>query len=230
MANAPDRPGYDALLLSAMEAGDVLIWGAGGHARVVADILRLRGMTLLGFVDDVNPERKGEIFEDAQILGGREVLESSRRRGTAVIIAIGDNDQRLQLALAVRELGLPVASAIHPSVIIASTARIGEGVVLCANAVVGPRGRVGDFAIVNTAGVVDHDCVLEEGAHVSVGVHMGGGARVGRASLVGIGATLLDGCVVGNRTIVGAGSVVVRDLPDEVVAYGVPARAMRSRT
>jgi UDP-N-acetylbacillosamine N-acetyltransferase len=173
--------------LNATTIGDVLIWGAGGHGRVVADIFRLHGETLLGFVEDVNPARKGEIFEDAQTLGGREVL-------------------------------------------IASTACIGEGVMLCANAVVGPGGRVGDFAIVDTAGVVDDDCVLEEAGHLSAGVHMGGGARVGRASLVGIGGTLLDRGVAGNRTIVGAGSVVVRDQPDEVVVSGVPARVERSRT
>src|SRR4051794_9827234 len=104
----------------------IVIWGASGHARVVADIFRLRGCEILGFVDDVNPEKHGTAFCGARILSGKEELKELKAAGLAgVCIAIGSGSARLQLSRLVREMGLSLRSAIHPSAIVASDALIG---------------------------------------------------------------------------------------------------------
>ncbi|HEV2720210.1 MAG TPA: acetyltransferase [Thermoanaerobaculia bacterium] len=198
----------------------LLIWGASGHARVVADIVRLEGAyEIAGFIDDA-PERAG-------VLGGREVLADFR--GAHLIVAFGDNEGRVAAARFAIESGLHLATAIHPSAVVAASARIGAGTVVAANAVVNPGADVGENSIINTGATVDHDCVLGEGVHVSPGAHLAGGVRVGDCAWIGIGAAVADGRTIGRGAWIGAGAAVVADIPDDVVAYGVPARVVRSR-
>ena len=209
-------------------SGPIVVWGAGGHARVVAEILRLGGFTIAGFLDDVDPARRGEPFLAARILGGREELEALRRDGVgSAIVAIGDNAARLEAAAVLRERGFELPAAVHPSAAVAATARIGDGSVVCATAVVGPAAVLGRDVIVNTAATVDHDCAVEDGAHLAPGVHLGGWATVGRGSFVGLGALVADRARVGAGSVVGAGSLVLHDVPPGVVAWGSPARAVR---
>lgn len=209
----------------------LIIWGASGHARVVADIVRVSGShDIAGFVDDVHPERAGAEFEGANIIGGQQALQEQLAAGvTDVIIAFGDCDRRLAAAIIARSLGFTLASAIHPSAVIASSARIGAGTVVAANVVVNPGAAIGENVILNTGCSVDHDCILGDGAHISPGARLGGTVRIGAAAWIGIGAVIADRRLVGARTVIGAGAVVIRDIPPEVVAYGVPARVMRRR-
>ena len=207
----------------------LLIWGASGHARVVADIVRLGGAyTIAGFIDDIAPERGGEIFEGNPILGGRGKL--AEFRGAHLIVAFGNNEARLAAARVAVEHGLHLATAIHPSAVVAASARIGAGTVIAANAVINPGATIGENAIVNTAATVDHDCALGDGVHVSPGAHLAGGVRVGDCAWIGIGAAVADGRKIGRGAWIGAGAAVIADIPDNAVAYGVPARVVRSRS
>lgn len=207
----------------------VVIWGASGHARVVADIVRATGhYEIAGFIDDLSPDRNGETFEEASIIGGRESLAASRRAGvTHAIVAFGDCAARLAAARHVLAEGLALAVAVHPSAVVAASARVGAGTVIAANAVVNPGSTVGANVIVNTSSSIDHDCDVADGVHIAPGVRLAGNVRVGEATWVGIGATVTDGRSIGQRCVIGAGAVVVSDIPDEVVAYGVPARVIR---
>ena len=210
-------------------APKLIVWGASGHARVVADIVRTAGTyEIAGFLDDQHPQRAGERFEGAPILGGRDCLAAQHDRGVAnVIIAFGHCPSRLAAARFAVQCGFALAKAIHPSAIIAASARIGAGTVVAANAVVNPAAVIGENVIVNTSASVDHDCILEDGVHLSPGVRLAGNVRIGAASWIGIGATVIDGRTVGSNTIVGAGAVVIDDVPSGVVAFGVPARVVR---
>jgi len=206
-----------------------VIWGAGGHAGVVADIVRRIGdFEIAGFLDDVHPDRKGEPFCAASVIGGREQLDDLRRRGIGhLIVAVGDCLARLRIAQDAVRGGFTLAAAIHPHSTIASSAVVGAGTVVAAGAVVNPAARIGANVIVNTSASVDHDCLIEDGVHVGPGVHLGGGVHVGRGTHVGIGAAVVDGLRIGESSIIGAGAVVIDDVPDRVVVVGVPARVIR---
>lgn len=211
-------------------SGPIVVWGAGGHARVVAEILRLRGWTIVGFVDDVDPGRRGEPFLEARVLGGRDQLPTLRRDGVrCATVAVGDNAARREAATALRELGFDLPAAVHPGAVVASTAQVGGGCVISPAAVVGSASVVGQDVIVNTAATVDHNCVIEDGVHLAPGVHLGGWVTVGHLALVGLGASVVDRVHVGARSVVGAGSLVLHDVPPDVVAYGSPCRVIRPR-
>jgi sugar O-acyltransferase (sialic acid O-acetyltransferase NeuD family) len=207
----------------------VIVWGAQGHAAVVADILRAEGrFDVHGFLDDVAPERAGSIFCERPVLGTREVLPGLVASGvTCVVIAVGDCRARLELADAARGAGLELVTAVHPGSVVAPDATIGAGTVVAAGAVVNPRATIGENVIVNTCASVDHDCVLAAGVHLAPGAHLGGYVKVGRGSLVGLGASVIDRISIGEEAIIGAGAVVVDDIPSRAVAWGVPARPRR---
>lgn len=147
---------------------ELVIWGASGNARVVADIVVLTGkFTIAGFLDDVDPGRGGEAFCGAEILGGREQLSPLVARGiNHIILGFGNCQARLELAPLVRRHGFKLAAAVNPQAVIASDVSIGPGSVVMAGAVVNPGTTIGENVIVNTSCSVDHDCVIQSGAHI----------------------------------------------------------------
>ncbi|MCL4499874.1 MAG: acetyltransferase [Chloroflexi bacterium] len=208
---------------------ELVIWGAGGHAQVVADIIRLAGeYDIVGFLDDVNPGRANEEFCGGKILGGREQFIQLKERGVrSVILAFGDCQARLRVADWVRDEGLSLITAIHPKAVVAQGARIEVGTVVAAGAVISPNVRIGKNVIINTCSSIDHGCAIADGVHISPGACLGGNVTVGRGAWIGIGATVVPRVKIGAQSIIGAGAVVLQDIPDHVVAYGNPARVSR---
>jgi len=207
----------------------IIIWGAGGHAAVVADLIRRSTrFQLVGFVDDVNPTRKGENWCGAEILGGRMQLAELQHFGVKhLVVAIGDNAARMKSAAAAKELGFTLVTVMSPSADVAAGTEIGAGSVIVSGAVVNPGVRLGENVIINTSASVDHHCVISDGAHICPGVRLAGGVAVGAGVWVGIGAIVIDGIRIGAGAKIGAGAVVVRDIPENALAYGVPARIVR---
>ena len=210
----------------------LVIWGAGGHAMCVADIIRLRGeYELIGFLDDVSPERTGTSFFGARILGGQEQLDHLLNQGVHfMILGFGNILARLTLGEVVRSRGYELVTAFHPSSVIAASVPIGPGTVIRAGAVIEAGCTVGENVIVGPCASVGHSSVLEDGARINPGANVSGNVTIGRAAMIGTGAVIKDRVHVGARTLIGAGATVVRDIPDGVVAYGNPARVVRSIT
>lgn len=208
----------------------LVIWGATGPALVVEDIITLQGQyEIVGYIDNRNPARRGEEFGGATVLGGEEALDTlALRQVRSAIIAFANGNAKLQVSALLREKGFSLVSAIHPSASIARTARIGAGTIVRAQAAVGPRTVIGENCLIGYGAMISHDCVIAEACHLSSGAILGGGSRVGRASWIALGATLLDDRALGANSTLGAGSVATRDIPDNVVAYGIPAKVVRS--
>ncbi len=208
--------------------GKVVIWGAAGHAKVAADILRLRGADVVGFIDDVNPERHGESFFGSAVLGGAEQLDALLRGGTRLaFVGFGNNPRRLEVARTLESRGFQLVSAMHPAAVVAADVEVGAGTLVAAGAVINPGSRIGNNVIVNTRASIDHDCVVEDGAHIGPGVSVAGHVCIGRCAWLGIGAAIIDKRRVGANSIVGAGAVVIRDVPEGMVVVGVPARVLK---
>jgi sugar O-acyltransferase (sialic acid O-acetyltransferase NeuD family) len=214
----------------------VLIWGGGGHGKVVADVARAAGYEVIGFID-ADEGKVGSVVEPG---GGRVLLHEeefttrAEREGglpcgaTLVALAVGDNARRLRCFASVGDHFFP--PIVHPAATISPSARIGNATVVMAGAVVNAAATIARAVIINSAAVVEHDCEIADGVHLSPRATLAGGVRVGRASWVGIGATIIQRIRVGERSIVAAGATVIRDVPDGVTVAGVPARMIRSRS
>jgi sugar O-acyltransferase (sialic acid O-acetyltransferase NeuD family) len=211
----------------------VLVIGSSGHASVVIDALESTGRaSILGMFDDF--EKVGTVKYGRVLLGGiADIAAVAGRLSTnRFIVAIGDNWQRRQISAKLAESvpGAQFVNVIHPRAYLASSVRLGSGNVIAAGALVGPNSHIANGCIVNTGATVDHDCRLEQFSSIGPGVHLGGNVAIGELTAVGIGANVKHKICIGSRTVVGAGALVLADLPDNILAWGSPARVIRPRT
>ncbi len=195
----------------------MLIYGAGGHAKVVLSILSACGERISGILDDNWQNGRGS---------GRQTAcayDPMFMPSEQLIVAIGNNlDRRRVVEVVKHSFGL----AIHPTAVIESSVRVGAGVVIVHNAVVQADCFLGNHVIINTAAIVDHECVIGDFAHIGPGAVLCGGVCVGEYTLVGAGSVVLPGICIGRECVIGAGSVVVRDMPDFTKVAGNPARVI----
>ena len=210
----------------------LLVIGSSGHASVLVDAIELAsGYEIAGYADDTLSA--GTIRRGYPVLGG--LKDAARICAEQVIrdvvVAVGDNWWRRKVYSDLIEKcpNLRFSIVKHPSALVASSAKIGKGAVILAGSHVGPGSRVGEFCIVNTGSSIDHDCTMHEFSSIAPGVSTGGLVEIGECSAIGVGASISDRISIGRHTVIGTGAVVVRDIPDLVVAYGNPARVQRSR-
>ena len=210
----------------------VLGLGAGGHAKVVIEILRLcGGYDIIGLLD-----RREELW--ATFISGVEVLGDDRRLADlyaggvrCAFVGVGSvqrTDIRKRLYELLRNAGFVIARAVHPRAIVSAGAEIGEGPIIMAGAIVNPAARIGDNVIVNSGAIVEHDCIIEDHVHIATGARLSGGVTVQAGAHVGIGATIKQNVKIGRESVVGAGAVVIKDVPDSETVVGVPAKVLGS--
>jgi sugar O-acyltransferase (sialic acid O-acetyltransferase NeuD family) len=208
----------------------VLILGAGGHGRVVLDILLAsRRHEVVGFLDN-NAAIHGRRIDGLPVHGEIDRLSeiAAELDVQGAIVAIGDNGVRRGVARLVDQTDLELISAVHPSSTLAHNAAIGRNTVIAAGVVVCAHCQIGDSVILNTGCIIDHQTVICEGCHVCPGVRIAGRVLVESGAFLGIGATVVPKVTLGYESIVGAGSVVIEDVPAMTTVVGVPARAIKS--
>lgn len=202
--------------------------GAGGHAKVVIEILRgYKDYELIGLLD---PKRElhGKSVLGLQVLGGDERLPELSRHGVRHFFigvgSIGDTVPRKRLFELALEHGLTPIDAIHPKAVVSPSAQIGRGITIMAGAVINATVRVGDNVVVNTGAIVEHDCLIDDHVHVATGAKLASTVKVCEGAHIGAGATVRQCLTVGEGAVVGAGAVVVKDVRPHTAVAGVPAR------
>lgn len=201
------------------------ILGASGHGKVVADTAECCGWQSVEFFDDAWPGLQENGLWS--VVGDTAALMGRLADFDGVLVAIGNNRIRHGKLLELQAAGAHLATLIHPAATVSRYAAIGEGTVVFAGAVVNADTRVNLGGILNTGCSIDHDCVLGDAVHISPGARLAGGVHVGDLSWIGIGASVRQLIRIGPRVMVGAGSVVVSDIPNDVTVAGVPAKRMR---
>ena len=201
---------------------EVIIIGAGGHAKVIADIVQNCGDVVVGFLDD-HPNMQGQLY-GIPILG--TVSEYEKYINAEFVIGIGNATIRRKIAE--RMMGVKWYTAVHPSAVISPTdVSIGEGTVVMANAVVNVGTKIGAHCIINTAAVLDHDNCIGDFSHISVGAKLAGTVSIGEETWVGIGAVISNNIDVCGGCMIGAGATVVRSIKHKGTYVGVPARIIK---
>lgn len=205
-----------------MSSGRVIVLGAGGHAKVVIELLRASGHEVFGVLD-ADPTPRTVV--GARVIGDDSRLESLKADGVAAaFIAIGDNGLRLRLGRKAQTAGFELVNAISPAARVSPSARLGAGVAVMAGAVINAETDVRDLAIINTGAVVDHDGLICEAAHIAPGCALAGDVTVGQRAFLGVGTSVIPGRRIGDDAVIGAGACVVHDIPAGALAMGVPAR------
>lgn len=207
------------------------IIGAGHHAAVVRDCVDDSRFRVIGYLDDRLPI--GSPVGDETVLGCLAELPAiaARHPGISAVVAIGDNMVRLRVVDIVERSipGLPWAAIVHPSAIISPSVEIGPGCVIVAGAIVNCHTSLGRHVLINTGARLDHDNIFGDFASTGPGVSTGGDVHVGTFSHIGIGASVRHGIRIGSHCVIGGMAFVDRDVEDQLVCFGVPARPQRHR-
>lgn len=202
---------------------NLVIVGASGHGKVIADIGEKVGYTDIVFLDD-NPTV--ESCGNYKVVGGcRSALSY---KNADFVVAIGNAKIRRKIQSELIDMGLHIVSLVHPSAVIASNVKIGVGTVVMAGAVINPCSVIGQGCIINTCASVDHDCRLGDYVHVSVGAHVAGTVIIGDNTWIGAGATVSNNIEVADECMIGAGAVVIADIREPGTYVGVPAKKLKS--
>ena len=202
----------------------LLLWGAGGHGKVVYDVVVASGAFEEVAVIDDDPVRR---FDGLPVAGTSEALAALRRKGyESCLVSIGPNLTRAKCYRTAVAHGFYGATAIHSSAVVSPSATIGAGTVVMPNAVINAGAQIGQNCIINTGAIVEHDCRIADHVHISPRVVLGGAVTVGRYAHIGIGAVVLPGAAAGEESVVGAGAVVLKEAPAHCTVVGVPAKVL----
>lgn len=209
----------------------VVLLGAGGHAKVILDILKSsQEFEIIGLLDS-NAEKIGTRVLDTPVIGTDEMLPELLASGIKhAFVGLGsvkDNWLRGRLYDKLSDLGLEVINVIHPTAIVSDNCELGAGNAVFAGAIVNPGAKVGCNCILNTGCIVEHDVVIGNHVHISPGAVLAGNITIGDYTHIGLGAKIIQGINVGSNSVVGAGAVVIEDVPDNSIVVGVPARFIK---
>lgn len=203
---------------------NIYLYGAGGHSRVITDILSSLGITVIGMFDDNPPTAK---FKPMEIRDGVGLLgEGFPTLDAPLIISVGNNDRRAELASLIRA---NYGTAIHGTAIVSEKATIGVGTVILHGAIIQAGTKIGEHVLINTAASVDHDNTIGDYVHISPHATLCGHVQVGEGTHIGAGAIVIPSIRIGRWCTIGAGSVVIKDIPDFATAVGNPARVIKFR-
>ena len=211
----------------------VVIVGAGGFGREVLEIFKDQNRVsttwdILGFIDE-NKELHGKIVNGYPVLGGLDWVRKHNNDNLGCVCAIGICETRKRVVERLQEIGVNFYNAIHPSVIISEFVDLGQDVIICAGSILTVNIKIGDHVHVDTNCTIAHDAVIESYCRLGPGVRINGENHLGEGVYVGTGATFIQQVSVGTWSTIGAGSVVTEDIPEKVVALGVPTKIIRRK-
>lgn len=212
---------------------ELIIIGAGGHAKVLIDCLQRQAThRIIGILEN-NKALHGLSVAGIPILGGDDKIKDFSRETVQLVNAVGSVDipvQRKKVYDHFKAQGFQFYSVIHPSAVVAESVQLGEGVQIMAGAIVQADCKVGDNVIINTGASADHDVQLENHIHIAPGVVISGNVTIGMATHVGVRAVILQGLQIGHHVLIGAGAVVINHVTPNSRVVGVPAKSIAMST
>ncbi len=199
----------------------MVLYGAGGHAKVIYDIILSNNMLLEYLVDDHPP---ADFFHHLEIFKPDESLLKDKK----AIIAIGNGEIREKVAHKIKNL-CDFETLIHYSAFVSRFSEVGKGTVVMPQVCVNAEVKIGQHCIINTASVIEHDCVIEDYVHISPSVTLAGNIIIKKRAQIGIGTRIIQGVTVGEDAIIGAGAIIIEDVPAGATVVGNPGKIIKIR-
>lgn len=201
----------------------LLIIGASGHGKVVADIaIKMNQWSSIEFLDD---NSKIKTVMGLNVIGtSGDMLNYID--DYEMFVGIGDNAVRKRIFKSLKSMGATIPKLVHPTAVIGTDVRLGDGTVIMARVVINCCTKIGQGCIINTSATIDHDNFIGDFVHVSPGAHLAGTVMIGEGSWLGIGSVVSNNVGIPNECIVGAGSVVIKSLNKSGRYIGTPARRL----
>jgi sugar O-acyltransferase (sialic acid O-acetyltransferase NeuD family) len=207
----------------------VIVIGSSGHAKVIIDAINKgRHYEAVGLIDDFRPI--GETTLGIPVIGKVDDIEVHKELNCSWIIGIGDNKQRHRIYSKLMELKLNYINVIHPSAIIGNDVDYGVGNFIAAGSIINSGTRIGNHCIINTGAQLDHDNVIGDFVSIAPKAALAGNVTVEMGSYIGMGANVIEKITISRQTVIGAGSLVNRNIARFKVAFGVPCIEQRERT
>ncbi|MCF8067737.1 MAG: acetyltransferase [Desulfobacterales bacterium] len=207
----------------------IVLIGAGGHCKVVAEALHTNNAYKIAGIFDNENKTHGPC--NILIIGkdddAKSFYSNNIQRAFLTIVGLGINDIRKQLFKYYSDIGYSFPIIQHSKAIVSKTTKIGEGTFIAAGSIIGPDVIIGKNAIINSGAIIDHDCNVGDYSHIAPGSILCGDVLIGNSTHIGSGSNIIQGISIGSNTIIGAGSVVVKNIPENVLAYGNPCRIIK---
>ena len=210
---------------------DLIIVGASGFGREVAWVVerinaKLPTWNLLGFIDDAEDIQERDI-NGYKVLG--KTADVGKYKDAYFVVAVGASKVREKIVgnLKSANLNIKFGTIIDPTVEISDHVTIGEGTIICAHSIITVNISIGSHTIINLDCTVGHDAVLQDFVTLYPSVNISGLTDIGHAVELGTGVQIIQGKTVGDYSIVGAGAVIVKDIPARCTAVGSPAKPIK---
>lgn len=212
----------------------IVIYGAGGFARevlqIIKDINKFSKKEIwlpLGYLTDED-YLSSDLINNLPIIGTVEWLKFNP--DVFLIIGVGSPTLRKRVHEQLEAFSVVnYATLIHPKAWIGDMVEVGEGSIICAGTLITTNIKIGKHVQINIGSTIGHDAILEDFATLNPSVNVSGNVILKLGSEIGTGTVLIPQVEVGSWSIVGAGSVVTKSLPDNITAVGSPAKIIKYR-
>ena len=208
----------------------IVILGAGGHCKVIIDIIKSTNKYEIAGITDKSI--KGSVL-NIPIIGDDNVLPKLYKEGVEYAFiglgALNNMNIRNLLFSRLKEIGFTLPVLIHKTVVVSPYSHMGDGTCVMAGAIINPGSYIGENCIINTGSVIEHDCKVGNNTHISPNAAVAGGVTIGSNAHIGIGSSIIQGITIGNNVSIGAGAVVISNIEDNSLAVGVPAKVIKTK-